>query len=122
MSKKMVKVIAAAVNTGAVAAQTGIKLNETPFMGGGGSGGTAGGLRNAILHSTNLPPAGATVLIQGHDAIDGPPASGDAGWYTLATLNSTSPQRQEIELPRWIRTNVTVLTAGSYSGQLEGVQ
>lgn len=124
MSKKMTKRLANAVTVTATAIQAGKSFNESPLLGGGGSGGTAGGARNALLNIQNGPLGGAAVvLVQGHDSTDSvAPASGDAGWYTLATLNAASPAEQEIEIAPWMRTNVTTLGTGTMTIDVVGVQ
>lgn len=103
-----------ALTTGATGAQAGIRLNKTPLHGGFG--------REGMLQLAAAPAAGATVLIQGHPSpLADTPASGDAGWYTIVTLTSTSKLRQEIaDLPYWIRVNVSVSTAGTITADLEG--
>jgi hypothetical protein len=107
--------LANGLSTGTVAIQAPKLLNVTPFLGGQG--------HNAILQLQAAPAAGATVLIQGNPSnAHTTPPDNDPGWTTIATLTSTSPLQQEITLPQWIRTNVTVLTAGTLTANLEGVQ
>lgn len=103
-----------ALSTGATGAQAGIRLNKTPLQGGFG--------REGMLQIAAPIAAGATVLIQGHPSpLADTPASGDSGWATIATLTSTSKLRQElVDLPYWIRVNVSVLTAGTVTIDLEG--
>jgi len=115
----MIKTLAAALSVTATATGDWIQLNETPFMGGGGrEDGTDG--RNAILAVTPIGGAGV-VLLEGHAGPDAP-ASNTTDAYTVATLNAASPARQEILLPRWIRTRVSVIGTGTTRIALEGVQ
>jgi len=115
MSKVNLIALASALSITATAIQAGIKLNKTPLLGGQGW--------SASLEN-QAPVGGAgVVLIQGHDQVGGSvPASGDAGWYTIATLNAAAPLVQEIELPNFIRTNVSVIGTGTVTINLYGVQ
>jgi hypothetical protein len=103
-----------ALTTGATGAQAGIRLNRTPLHGGQG--------REGMLQLAAAVPAGATVLIQGHPSpLSDTPASGDAAWYTIATLTNASKLRQELsDLPYWARVNVSVSAAGTVTIDLEG--
>lgn len=120
MSKKMIKALATALSITATAIQSPIKMNESPFLAGGGLGAGAGA-RNAIMTMPAAVGGAGVILVQGHDATD-LPTQGDAGWYTIATLNAASALLQEIELARWMRTNITTLGTGTITVQLEGVQ
>lgn len=86
-----------------------VSLGKTPLLGGQG--------RNGFAHVAT-PAAG--VMLQGHDAPgNSAPASGDAGWYTLLTMTTTSAKIQEIVLPRWIRRGAA---GGTDPITIEGVQ
>lgn len=100
----------------ATAIGTAQKMNATPFLGNQGDG-----KRTAILRLSAAPGGAAVLKIQGHDATD-TPASADAGWYDIKTLISTSELAQEIQLSRWMRTNITTLGTGTIDVDLEGVQ
>lgn len=116
MPATMLKTLANALSITGVAIQAGIALNESPFLGGAG--------RNAIL-ALDAPVGGAgVILVQGHAGLPGKtlPASGDAGWTTIVTLNAASPLEQEIALPLYIRTNISVLGTGTITAKLKGVQ
>lgn len=116
MPAQMLKTLAAALSITGTAIQAGIKLNESPFLGGQG--------RNGIV-TLDAPIGGAGVVkIQGHngDATKGIPASGDAGWTDILSLTAASPLEQEIALPLFIRTNITTLGTGTVTIKLKGVQ
>lgn len=112
MSKLKIKSLAAALDITALGAQAGIRLNKTPFL--GGSGGSA------ILDIQAAPAGGGVIAIQGSNLVqEAVPASGDASWATIATINAAAPLRQEIELPAFIRTNVTTVGTGTLTANLE---
>ena len=50
------------------------------------------------------------------------PADNDANWTDIVSLDAASALRQEIELPLWIRVNVTTAGTGTATLSLEGVQ
>lgn len=79
-------------------------LNSTPFMGGQG--------RKATLNIPVLPLT-STIKLQGAPKNDtgAAPAEDSADWTDIVTITSASDQLQEIELPDYIRWNVTVLDA-----------
>lgn len=109
-----IKTLATALSITATGAGDAVRLNVTPFNGGHG--------REALLHM-QAPVGGAGVIrLEGHaKAGAGAPAAGDAGWYTVATLNSTSPLLQEIpDLPAWVRLNVATAGTGTITVKLEG--
>lgn len=122
MSKKMLLTLANALSITALtpAAPT-ISLNETPFLGGQG--------RSAMLLN-NQPVGGAGVVsIQGNPGVVGSdgmtvtaPVYASAGWTDVAVLVAASPLQQEIEMPRYIRVNVTTIGTGTVTIALEGVQ
>lgn len=95
-------------------AQAGIRLNRSPQ--GGGSG------REGIIQLAAAIGGAGVVLIQGHPSPNREvPASGDADWATLLTLNASSKLRQELaELPYHIRVNVSVIGTGTVTIDLEG--
>ena len=122
MSKKMLKTIANALSITALtpAAPT-IPLNETPFLGGQG--------RSAMLLLNAAVGGSGVVSIQGNPGVvsaDGmqvsAPVFASAGWTDIAVLNSGSILQQEIELPAYIRANVTTIGTGTVTIALEGVQ
>lgn len=97
-----------AIDMTAAAAQTAVKLGETPFFPGG----------NAILHTT-IPIGGAGVI-----TVEGS-ANGTTGWYTVRTLNAAQTAQLVAEitdLPPWIRTRVSTVGTGTLQVALEGVQ
>lgn len=115
MSKHMIFVLATALDITAAAAQAGIRCNVTPFQGGQG--------KSAILTSKAAIGGSGVVKVQGHPSpLSDPPASGDAGWVDIVSLTSASDLRQEIEVPCWIRVNVTTVGTGTATLKLEGVQ
>lgn len=115
MSKAMLLSLAAALDITATGAQAGKLLNTTPFVGGRG--------RSAILGLQAAIAGGGVVKIQGNPAdIHTTPAANDPGWVDVVTLNAASPLQQEIELPQWIRVNVTNVGTGTVTIGLEGVQ
>ncbi len=116
MSKIMHRKLATALSITATAIGAAQKFNTTPFLGDRSGG------RRSMTMTLAAPVGGAgVVLIQGNDAIDSP-ASGDAGWTTITTLNSASATRQEIEIWPWMRTNITTLGTGTIDIDLKGVQ
>lgn len=100
----------------ATAIGTPVEMNESPFL-----GNPQVGKRTAIMRLSALPGGAAVLEIQGHDAID-EPAEADEGWYTIETLTSASELATEIELSRWMRTNITTLGTGTIDIDLEGIQ
>lgn len=116
MPNTMTLAIATNQSITATAKGPAVRCNVSPFQGGQN--------HNAVLvNNTPIAGAGATILIEGNP-LQGSiaPAAGDAGWYTIATLNGSSPNEQEITLPLWIRYNITVLGTGVANILLEGVQ
>lgn len=108
--------IASAASITATGPSAGVRLAKTPLLGGFG--------REGIL-LLDAPIGGSGVIaIQGNPSRSATaPASGDAGWATLVTLNSASPLTQELaDLPCWIRYNVTTAGTGTVTISLEGVQ
>lgn len=86
-----------------------IELNVSPFLGG----------RNHNMQITVQTPA-AGVMLQGNDlAGNTAPLTGDAGWYTLLTMTTTSAPKQETLVPRWIRRGAA---GGTAPITLEGIQ
>lgn len=98
-----------------VSAGTAVALNKTPLLDGKGREG-----------KLSLPTAGlgtGVVQLQGapKPAAGGVPANGD--YTTLMTLNSSSAAMIEIlDLPDFIRANVTTAPAAATNLILEGVQ
>lgn len=92
-----------------------ILLDVSPFEGGRN--------RNAFLNIPTLPTTGA-VQILGTDLQAGgpPPSLTDPSWAVIATINSSSPAKQEIQLPVWIQLNVSTVGTGTLTAQLEGIQ
>lgn len=122
MSKKMLKILANALSITALtpAAPT-IQLNETPFLGGQG--------RSAMLLNNAAVGGAGVVKIQGHPGLvsaDGQsvsaPVYASPGWVDIATLDAAAVLQQEIELPAYIRVNVTTIGTGTVTIALEGVQ
>jgi len=97
-----------AVNVAAVAAQTGVKLGETPFFLGGN-----------YTFEMDEPMAGAISL-----ALQSSPDN--VTWTTIRTINAAQSVVNAIELtdaPRYFRTNVLVAgTAQTLNPILRGVQ
>jgi hypothetical protein len=117
MSKVMRKALATALSITATDIQAPIKLDDTPFMGGKGRSGYLG-LQAAVGGS-------GSIKVQGHNGDENgtsEPAEDDSGWFDIVTLTSASPLSQEIELPLYIRTNVTVVGTGTITAWLDGVQ
>lgn len=115
MSNNIVK-IANALSVTSTGIGTAVRLGKTPLLGGHG--------REGILHLDAPVGGSGVVAIQGHPSREAKePASGDAGWTTLLTLNASSTRVQEIkDLPGWIRPNVTTVGTGTVTVSLEGVQ
>jgi hypothetical protein len=92
-----------------------ILLQVSPFAGGRN--------RNAFLNLPTLPTTGA-VQILGTDLPAGgpPPALNDPSWAVIATINSSSPAKQEIQLPVWMQLNVSTVGTGTLTATLEGIQ
>ena len=103
-----------ALSITATGIQPGIRLNRSPQ--GGGSG------REGIIQLAAAIGGAGVVLIQGHPSPNREvPASGDAAWATLLTLNAASKLRQELaDLPYHIRVNVSVIGTGTVTIDLEG--
>lgn len=115
MSKHMILNLASALSITATGIQAPIRCNTTPFQGGQG--------KSAVVDLDVVPAGGGVVKIQGHPAIGATaPAAGDAGWVDIVSLTASSPLTQEIELPSWIRVNVTTVGTGAITINLEGVQ
>jgi len=107
--------LATALSITATGQQTPINLTTSPFQGGQN--------KNAVLFLQNAIAGGGVVTIQGNPLIQpNAPASGDANWFTIATLNAASLPQQEILLPPWIAVNVTTAGTGTVSVGLLGVQ
>lgn len=115
MSKKMTLVVADAVDATATGAAAAVRCNATPFFGGQG--------HNAFLTLPAAVGGSGVVKIQGHASpAETAPASDDEGWADIVSLDADSPLRQEIEVPAWIRANVTTAGTGTVTVNLEGVQ
>ena len=115
MSKAMILALAAALDITATGPQAPVLLNTSPFTGGQG--------KNAFLNLAAVPAGGGVIKVQGNPTA-GPaaPADADANWTDIVTIDANSPLRQEIELPLWIRTNITTVGTGTLTANLEGVQ
>lgn len=94
-----------------------VSMNVTPFQGNPGEG-----KRTAICRLSAAPGGAAVLKIQGHDQMQGTPASGDAGWYDIHSFTAATDTVREIPLSRWMRTNVSTLGTGTTDVDLEGVQ
>ncbi len=107
--------IATAMSITATGKGTPIHCKVSPFQGGQN--------HNALLIN-NTPIAGGGVIVIEGNPLEGAvaPGASDAAWYTIATLNATSVNEQEILIPNWIRTNITTLGTGTVTIALEGVQ
>lgn len=115
MQNTMLLALCSALDITATGAQDGIAMNVSPFKGGYD--------HNAILVLQNAIAGGGVVKVQGNPTIQpNAPASDDANWSDIATLQAGSPILQEIELPPWIRVNVTTVGTGTASLSLLGVQ
>lgn len=115
MSKHMQLALATALSITATAIEAPILCNVSPFLGGQG--------RNALLKNDAAVGGAGVVKIQGNPlAGSTAPADNDAGWVDIVSLVAASPLEQEIELPRWIRVNITTLGTGTVTISLEGVQ
>ena len=97
---------------------TPVALNTTPLLGGAG--------REAILDIPVLPLTGVF-------SIEGAPTDPDTGtvpiegsalWTEIVEIDASSDQKQQIELPDWIRINVTTADGDGpdVPCYLEGVQ
>lgn len=108
--------IASGLSLTATGASTAYRLAQTPLLGGEG--------REGKLTLDTAVGGSGVVAVQGHPSTSATaPASGDAGWTTILTLNSSSSLFQEIlDLPKWIRLNVTTAGTGTLTATLEGVQ
>ena len=89
--------------------------------------GAGGAGRAGSIQIDDHPIGAAVVKWQGHPGLasKATPASGDAGWYDLAGTpwtNSTSPLRIPVDIPAFIRYNITTLGTGSLTARLLGVQ
>lgn len=115
MSKAMTLALATALDITSTGAQTPILCNKSPFAGGQG--------KNAFLALKAAIGGSGVVKIQGNPTA-GPtaPGSSDANWTDIVSLTSASDLRQEIEVPLWIRVNVTTAGTGTATLDLEGVQ
>lgn len=104
-----------AVSLTALAKGPATLLNVTPFEG--------GRRRNAILDMDAAPAGGGVITIEGStNDIHTTPGASDPSWTTVATLNASSPLEQEIQLPQWIRYNITTVGTGTANVRLNGVQ
>lgn len=109
--------IASALSMTATGPTAGVRLGKTPLLGGYG--------REGKLSLSNAVGGAGVVAVQGHPSTNKTtaPDSADAGWTTIATLNSASPLQSELpDLPNWIRLNVTTAGTGTLTATLEGVQ
>lgn len=115
MSKVMLLSLATALDITATGAQAGVLLTKTPFVGGRG--------RSALLKLNAAVGGSGVVKVQGssNDAHT-TPGSTDPSWTDIVSLSATSPLEQEIELPTWIRLNVTTAGTGTVNVALKGVQ
>lgn len=115
MSKAMTLSLATALDITATGPQAPILCNTSPFAGGQG--------KNAFLVARAAIGGAGVVKVQGNPTA-GPkaPADNDANWADVVSLTSASPLRQEIEVPLWIRVNVTTAGTGTVTLSLEGVQ
>jgi len=115
MSKVMLKSLAAALDITATGAQAAVLLSKTPFVGGRG--------RSAIVDLNAAIGGSGVVKLQGStNDIHTTPGTSDPSWTDIVSLTSASPLQQEIELPQWIRVNVTTAGTGTATINLEGVQ
>lgn len=115
MSKHMLLALMTALDITATGSQDPIRCNTTPLQGGQG--------KSALLALQAAIGGAGVVKVQGHPSpLADVPASNDAGWADIVSLTSTSPLLQEIELPCWIRVNVTTAGTGTATAELEGVQ
>lgn len=115
MSKIMLKSLCSALDITSTGIKTAVALTKTPFLGGQGRSGV-------LVQDVKVGGAGS-IAIQGHNSVDNvAPASGDAGWFTIVTLNSGTKLSQEIELPRFIRPNVLVAGTGTLTIDIDGIQ
>lgn len=106
-----------AVPSGSIGQGTGPQLLDvSPFEGGRN--------RNAFLNLAAVPAGGGVIGIYGTDLPAGGPTPSptDPSWTLLYTLNSSSPLKQEIQLPVWLQANVTTVGTGTTTAQLEGIQ
>jgi|ERR1700761_1248388 len=107
--------LATALSITATGPTAAVLLNTTPFLGGQS--------HNALLDMDAAPAGGGIIAVQGStNNIHNPPATGDASWTTLYTLNAASPLEQEVVLPQWVRLNVTTVGTGTINVRLNGVQ
>lgn len=107
--------IATAQSITATAYGVPVRCHVSPFLGGQN--------HNALLINNNAVGGAGVVAIQGNPSSSATaPADADAGWTTITTLIAASPLEQEIQLPSWIRYNITTLGTGTISISLEGVQ
>lgn len=98
-----------------VSAGAAVRLNTTPLLGGQG--------REGKLSLPNGGLGSGVVQIQGapRPTSGGAPANGD--YTTILTLNSSSAAMVEIlDLPDYIRANVTTAPSAATNLVLEGVQ
>ena|SRR5271156_6192694 len=111
----MLQQLATALSITATGQQTPVDMTTSPFQGGQN--------KNAILLLQNAIAGGGVVTIQGNPLIQpNAPASGDANWFTIATLNAASLPQQEIVLAQWMAVNITTVGTGTVSIALLGVQ
>ena len=107
--------LANALSITATGAQAAILVNTSPFLGGQS--------HNAVLDIDGVPAGGGVIAIQGSsNDIHNPPGTSDPSWTTIATINASSPLEQEINLPQWIRVNITTIGTGTFTARLNGIQ
>lgn len=100
---------------GTVSAGAAVALNKTPLLGGQGREGKLslpnGGLGSGVVQLQGAPKT----------ATGAAPANGD--YTTIMTLNSSTAAMVEVlDLPDYIRANVTTAPAAATNLVLEGVQ
>ena len=111
----MLKALATNLPITATGQQPGIALTVSPFLGGRN--------HNALLRLENAIAGGGVISIDGSGLIQPTaPANADASWASIVVLNAASPIEQEIQLPYWIRVNITTLGTGTVSIDLQGIQ
>jgi hypothetical protein len=114
-SSKMLLTLANALAITATGAGTPVLLHVTPFEG--------GQHKNALLILNAAIAGGGVISIDGNpNAGPTAPVTADPNWASIVVLNAASPLEQEIELPLWIRVNVTTAGTGTVTLQLEGIQ
>lgn len=117
MSKIMRKALATALSITGTGIQAPIKLDDTPFMGGKG--------RSGYLRLDAAVGGSGSIKVQGHNGTTNgtdTPAEADTGWFDIVTLTASSPLKQEVEWPLYIRTNIGTAGTGTITAWMEGVQ